>query len=185
MQLTLLFTSAASSTHALALCKGKVHPRTGRTAHRGSRGITLLFHDHGTRRVWGVSVRPRPLFNLEKDPVPIVQEARWPQGRSGQTRKISPPLHRDRFPGSPVRSQSLYRLRYPAHIRLVYRPLNSFCVIESAGIALSVQWLRKALERFAADAGIFLLQHVRTRDNPASCLVGKGRFYAGAKLTRT
>jgi hypothetical protein len=24
--------------------------RTGRTAHRGSRGIALLFHDHGTRR---------------------------------------------------------------------------------------------------------------------------------------
>jgi len=30
--------------HALRLC-------TGRTAHRGSRGIALLFHDHGTRRV--------------------------------------------------------------------------------------------------------------------------------------
>jgi len=28
---------------ALRLC-------TGRTAHRGSRGIALLFHDHGTRR---------------------------------------------------------------------------------------------------------------------------------------
>ena len=28
---------------ALRLC-------TGRTAHRGSRGIGLLFHDHGTRR---------------------------------------------------------------------------------------------------------------------------------------
>jgi hypothetical protein len=28
---------------ALMLC-------TGRTAHRGSRGIALLFHDHGTRR---------------------------------------------------------------------------------------------------------------------------------------
>ena len=28
---------------ALKLC-------TGRTAHRGSRGIALLFHDHGTRR---------------------------------------------------------------------------------------------------------------------------------------
>ena len=27
---------------ALRLC-------TGRTAHRGSRGIALLFHDHGTR----------------------------------------------------------------------------------------------------------------------------------------
>jgi len=23
---------------------------TGRTAHRGSRGIALLFHDHGSRR---------------------------------------------------------------------------------------------------------------------------------------
>jgi len=28
---------------ALKLC-------TGRTAHRGGRGIALLFHDHGTRR---------------------------------------------------------------------------------------------------------------------------------------
>jgi hypothetical protein len=29
--------------YALGLC-------IGRTAHRGSRGIALLFHDHGTRR---------------------------------------------------------------------------------------------------------------------------------------
>jgi len=34
----------------------KVHPCTGtealyrRTPHRGSRGIAVLFHDHGTRR---------------------------------------------------------------------------------------------------------------------------------------
>jgi len=35
---------------------------TGHTAHRGSRGIALLFHDHGTRRGWGVSVTPRPLL---------------------------------------------------------------------------------------------------------------------------
>jgi len=45
---------------------------TGRTAHRGSRGIALLFHDYGTRRGWGVSVTPRPLFTPGKDPVPIV-----------------------------------------------------------------------------------------------------------------
>jgi hypothetical protein len=32
-----------SLVQALRLC-------TGRTAHRGSRGIALLFHDHGTRR---------------------------------------------------------------------------------------------------------------------------------------
>jgi hypothetical protein len=53
---------------ALRLC-------TGRTTHRGSRGIALLFHDHGTRRGWGVSVTPRPLFTHAKNPVPIVQEA--------------------------------------------------------------------------------------------------------------
>jgi hypothetical protein len=53
---------------------------TGRTAHRGSRGIALLFHGHGTRRGWRVSVTPRPLFTPGKDPVPIVQEAGWDPG---------------------------------------------------------------------------------------------------------
>ena len=48
---------------------------TGCTAHRGSRIIALPFLDHGTRRGWGVSVTPRPLFTPGKDPVPIVQEA--------------------------------------------------------------------------------------------------------------
>jgi hypothetical protein len=58
---------------ALRLC-------TGRMAHRGSRGIALLFHDHSTRRGWGVSVTPRPLFTPGKDPVPIVQKAGWAPG---------------------------------------------------------------------------------------------------------
>jgi hypothetical protein len=44
---------------ALRLC-------TGCTAHRGSRGIALPFLDHGTRRGWGVSVTPRPLFTRGK-----------------------------------------------------------------------------------------------------------------------
>ena len=54
--------------------------RIGRTAHRGSRGIALPFHDHGTRRGWGVSVTTRPIFTPRKDPVPIVQEAGWAPG---------------------------------------------------------------------------------------------------------
>ena len=58
---------------ALRLC-------TGHTAHRGSRGIALLFHDHGTRRAWGFSVTPRPLFTPRKEPVPIVQEVGWAPG---------------------------------------------------------------------------------------------------------
>jgi len=46
---------------ALRLC-------TGRTARRESRGIALLFHDHGNRRGWGVSVTPRPLFTPRERP---------------------------------------------------------------------------------------------------------------------
>ena len=52
---------------ALRLC-------TGRTAHRGSRGIALLVLDD-TRRGYVVIVTPRPLFTPGKDPVPVVQEA--------------------------------------------------------------------------------------------------------------
>jgi len=93
---------------ALRLC-------TGRTAHRGSRDIALLFHDYGTRRGWVVSVTPRPLFTPGNDPVSIVQEAGWVPGpvwtgaeNFGPTGTLSPDL-------SP-RSQSLYWLSYPAQV---------------------------------------------------------------------
>ena len=46
---------------ALRLC-------TGRTVHRGSRGIALLFHDHSPRRGWGVGVTPQPLFTPQERP---------------------------------------------------------------------------------------------------------------------
>ena len=72
----------------LRLCTGRTAHRgsrgiallrlcTGRTAHREGRVIALLFHDHGTRRRWGISVMSRPLFTPGKDPVPILQEAVW------------------------------------------------------------------------------------------------------------
>ena len=92
---------------ALRLC-------TSRTAHRGSRGIALLFHDHGTRRGWGVSVTHRPLFTPGKDPVPIVQEAEWaPVPVWTDAENLAPTGIRS--PDRPARSQSLYRLSYPAH----------------------------------------------------------------------
>ena len=92
---------------ALRLC-------TGRTAHRGSRGIAVLFLDHGTRRGWGVNVTPWPLFTLGKEPVPIVQEAGWAPGPvwTGAENLASTEI---RSPDRPSRSQSLYRLRYPTH----------------------------------------------------------------------
>ena len=91
---------------ALRLC-------TDRTAHRGSRGIALLFHDHSTRRGWGVSVMPRPLFTPTKDLVPTVQEAGWTPGPVWTGGENFAPIG-IRSPDCPAHSQSLYQLRYPA-----------------------------------------------------------------------
>ena len=97
---------------ALRLC-------TSRTAHRGSRGIALLFLDHITRRGEGVSVTPRPLFTPGKDPVPIVQEAGWAPGPvwTGAENLVPTGI---RSPDHPARGQSLYWLRYPAHISVIH-----------------------------------------------------------------
>jgi len=93
---------------ALGLC-------TGRTAHRGSRGIDLPFLDHGTRRGCGVSITSRPLFIPGKDPVHIVQEAGWAPRPVWTAAKNLVPIG-IRSPDRPARCQSLYRLRYPAHM---------------------------------------------------------------------
>jgi len=91
---------------ALRLC-------TGRTAHRVSRGIALPVLDHGTRRGWGVSVTPRPLFTPGKDPVPTVQEAGWAPGAVWTgAENLSPTGIRS--PDRPARSQ--FVLQYYAVI---------------------------------------------------------------------
>jgi hypothetical protein len=82
-------------------------------SQRVGRSIALLFLDRGTRRGWVVSSTPRPHFTPGKDPVPILQEAGWapaPVWTGGKSRP-----HRDSIPDRPARSQSLYRLSYPAH----------------------------------------------------------------------
>ena len=68
---------------ALRLC-------AGRTAHRGSRCIALLFLDHDTRRAWVVSVTPRPLFTPGKYPLSIVQEAGWAPGPVSPLQRFDP-----------------------------------------------------------------------------------------------
>jgi hypothetical protein len=73
-------------------------------AQRVGRGIALLFHYRGT---------PRPHFTPGKDTVPILQETRWAPGPVWTDGKSCP--HRDSIPDRPARSQSLYRLSYPAH----------------------------------------------------------------------
>jgi len=82
-------------------------------AQRVGRGIALLFHDRDTRRGWVVSSTPRSHFTPGKDPVPILQEARWVPGPAWTGGKSRP--YRDSIPDRPARSQSLYRLSYRAH----------------------------------------------------------------------
>ena len=81
-------------------------------AQRVGRGI-LLFYDTGTRRGKVVSSTPRPHFTPRKEAVPILQEAGWAPGPVWTDGKSRP--QRDSIPDLPVRSQSLYRLSYPAH----------------------------------------------------------------------
>jgi len=92
---------------ALRLC-------TSPTAHRGSRGIALFFLDHGTRKGEGSASRPGRSLPRGKTRYPLYRRLGGTHGRSGQVRKISPPTG-IRSPDRPARSESLYRLRYPAH----------------------------------------------------------------------
>ena len=112
--------------------KGKVLPCTGtlrlcagRMAHKGSRGIALLFLDHSTRRGWGVSITPWLLFTSGRDPVPVVQEAGWAPGLVWTGAENLAPT-RIRSPGRPVRSQSLHWHIYIYMRQIAYEPVGSF-----------------------------------------------------------
>ena len=141
---------------ALRLC-------TGRTAHREIRGIALLIHDHGTRRGWGVSVTPRPLFTPGKDPLPIVQEACWAPGPvwTGAENLASTGI---RSPDRPALSQSLYRLSYPAHTP--YGTLGKFiiefvCVLWYFHVPVWFQCVRKCRESKRCTSSAALTCHQR------------------------
>jgi hypothetical protein len=101
---------------ALRLC-------TGSTAHRRSRIIALLIHDHGTRRGWRVSVTPWPLFTPGKNAVPIVQEAGWATRPVWTGAENLAPTG-IRSPDSPASSQSLYFAFMSSRYLLIWNPQN-------------------------------------------------------------
>jgi hypothetical protein len=88
---------------------------TGRTVHGGSRGIALLFLDRGTRRGDGSAARCGSALPPGKTLYTLYRRLGGPQDRSGKVREISSPTG-IRSPDRPARNQSLYRLRYPAHL---------------------------------------------------------------------
>ena len=92
---------------ALRLC-------TGRTAHRGSRGIVTTVLEGGE----GSESRPVRSLPPGKDSVPIVQEAGWAPGPVWTGAENLAPTG-IRSPDLPAHSQSLYQLSYPAHVYVV------------------------------------------------------------------
>jgi hypothetical protein len=111
---------------ALRLC-------TGRTAHRGSRGIALSFHDHDTRRGGGVSVTPRPLFT--------------PGNRSPDLR---------------ARSQSLYRLIYPAHnCRIAVPLIVAAAVVSYQGKSITLNFPDPLCSYFGNAVPFSHVRHIR------------------------
>ena len=74
---------------------------TGRTAYRGSTGVTILFLDHGTRR----GERSLP---PGKTRYPLYRRLGGHHGRSGQVRKISSLPGFDPWTAQPVASRYTY-----------------------------------------------------------------------------
>ena len=95
---------------ALRLC-------TGRTPHRISRGIALLFLDHDNRRGEGQRHASVALYPRER-PGTHLQRLDGPQGRSRQVRKISPPLGFDPRTVQPVASRHTEQATRPTGLLL-------------------------------------------------------------------
>jgi len=106
-------------------------------AQRLSRGISLFFHDCGSKSGWVVSSTPRPHFTPRKEPVPILQEALWAPGPVWTGGKFHP--HRNLIPDRPARSQSLYRLSCRPHTHThIYRVSPDECT----GLRESVPYVK-------------------------------------------
>ena len=90
-----------------------------------------------------VSSTPRPHFTPGKDPVPIVQEAGWAPRQVWTGGKSGP--NRDSIPDRPARSQSLYRLSYPADIYIymyiyIYIHVHIYtCIYKGKSKSVSLQ----------------------------------------------
>ena len=89
------------------------------------RNSSLHYHNHGTRRGWGVGVTARPLFAPEKFGTHCTES--WVDTRAALDRygKSHHP-NGIRSPDRPARSQSLYRLHYPLdpNYRLIFSSLK-------------------------------------------------------------
>jgi len=127
------------------------------------RGISLLFHDRGTRRGWVASRTPRAHFTPGKDSVSIVHEAGWAPGPVWKGGKSRP--HRDSIPDRPARSQSLHRLSYPKtyihKLIIVFNPWITWQVFDCSSFP--------TLQQSTVGQDLFFIEASRShKDTPQS-----------------
>ena len=122
-------------------------------AHRGSRGIALPFHDHGTKGVEGSASRPGRSLPPGKTRYPLYRRLGGAQGRSGKVRKISPPPGFDPLWGSNMQQTVVILLKTS------WAPSNSLSFYTSHIIALDLFCCH--CRRHSYLSGIGLLQLCR------------------------
>jgi hypothetical protein len=123
-----------------------------------------------------VSSTPRPHFTHGKDPVPNLQGAEWVPGPVWTGGKSRP--HRDSIADRPARSQSLYRLSYPAHrtFRVPKIILNMNKQAHSPSGVATRYWLDGPGFESLWSARFSALVQTGPGANPASCTMGTGSF---------
>jgi len=86
------------------------------------RGIAVLFHNGALEGGAWSAAGPGCTLPPGKTWYPFYTRLDGPQGRSERAEKSRP--HRDLIPDRPARSQSLYRVSYPAHFNIIQRDLK-------------------------------------------------------------
>ena len=109
--------------HYLGKVKGKVKVTlvqslrlcTGRMVQWGSRVIALHFQDHSTRRGWGVSISPRPLYPQERTITHCTGGWVGPRAGLDRCRKSRPPPRFNPRTVQPVASRYTDYATRPTH----------------------------------------------------------------------
>ena len=94
------------------ISRSKVHPAKGHEGPEWSKDIALRFFNLGARWGWVFNATPRPLYLRRRPGIHCI--GGWVGPRTGLDGcGNSRPLHGNRSPDRPVRSESMYRLSYP------------------------------------------------------------------------
>ena len=112
---------------------------TGRTAHRGSRGVALLFLGHDARRGEGSASFLRCSLLPGKNRYPFYRRLVGPQDRSGQVRKISPPPGFDPWTVQTVASRyTNYATRPTKYIYILIKNYSIFYCQYNFGLCYKI-----------------------------------------------